>query len=103
MSPSLFWGQQHMIERFSRAQSIESENRPQSGKQRLWIDIGTQEGKTPEGQAEAVEHTKKLTAALRQNHSHRIELHSTIEPDAKHQESAWAGRLPAALEFLFPN
>jgi len=26
-----------------------------------------------------------------------------IEPEAKHNESAWANRLPAALEFLFPS
>ncbi|MFM8215871.1 MAG: alpha/beta hydrolase-fold protein, partial [Pirellula sp.] len=55
MSPSLFWANQHMLEFFSKTDRNGTEP-----KQRLWVDMGTLEGKSPDGQSKAVEHTKKL-------------------------------------------
>jgi predicted alpha/beta superfamily hydrolase len=72
-------------------------------KQRLWIDMGTQEGESPDGQSKAVEQTKQLVDLLQTHHRDRYDVKMMIDPDAKHHESAWANRLPAALEFLFPS
>lgn len=98
MSPSLFWGNQHMLEFFSKTDRNGTEP-----KQRLWVDMGTLEGKSPDGQSKAVEHTKKLVERLQTHHQDRYRVQMMIEPGAKHNESAWANRLPAALKFLFPS
>lgn len=98
MSPSVFWGNQHILEFFSNPVP----NRPRS-KQRLWVDMGTQEGKSPDGQSKAVEQMQQLVELLRTHHQDRYDVQMMIEPEAKHNESAWAHRLPAALEFLFPS
>jgi predicted alpha/beta superfamily hydrolase len=99
MSPSLFWADEHMLGVFSKP----DEPGAKQFKQRLWLDIGTQEGKTPESQAKAVELTKQLHEQVQQNHAHRMDIRTTIDPEARHHESAWARRLPSALEFLFPR
>ena len=98
MSPSLFWGNQYMLEVFSKPDRHGTEP-----KQRLWVDMGTLEGKSPDGQSKAVEQTKKLVELLQIHHQDRYLVQMMIEPEAKHNESAWANRLPAALEFLFPS
>ena len=98
MSPSLFWGNQYMLEFFSKP-----DPKVNQAKQRLWIDMGTQEGESPDGQSKAVEQTKQLVDLLQTHHRDRYDVKMMIDPDAKHHESAWANRLPAALEFLFPS
>jgi len=98
MSPSLFWGNQHMLEVFSKPDRNGTET-----KQRLWVDMGTLEGKSPDGQTKAVEQTKKLVELLQTHYQDRYLVEMMIEPEAQHNESAWANRLPAALEFLFPS
>jgi predicted alpha/beta superfamily hydrolase len=99
MSPSLFWGNAHALDVFSKPLEPGSTN----SKQRLWIDMGTLEGKSLQGQTQATEQAKELTSLIQQHHSHRFDIGFLIDQDAKHNESAWAKRLPAALEFLFPT
>ena len=57
----------------------------------------------PVGELLATEQAKELTSLIQQHHSHRFDIGFLIDQDAKHNESAWAKRLPAALEFLFPT
>ena len=104
MSPSLFWGQGYTIKQYSQPPS----DQPPSDlalreKQRLWLDIGTREGKSDRGQVQAVEQTEQLAEALKQHHRERIEVRTMIDSEAKHHEAAWARRLPTALEFLFSS
>jgi hypothetical protein len=40
---------------------------------------------------------------IQQHHSHRFNVRFLLDQDAKHNESAWAKRLPSVLEFLFPT
>ena len=99
MSPSLFWGQGYTIQQYSQPPSDQAFG----DKQRLWLDIGTREGKSDRGQVQAVEQTEQLAEALKQHHRERIEVRTMIDSEAKHHEAAWARRLPIALEFLFSS
>jgi predicted alpha/beta superfamily hydrolase len=99
MSPSLFWGQGYTIQQYSQPPSDQAPR----GKQRLWLDIGTREGKSDRGQVQAVEQTEQLAEALEQHHRERIEVRTMVDSEAKHHEAAWARRLPLALEFLFSS
>lgn len=99
MSPSLFWGQGYTIQQYSQPPS----DLAPRDKQRLWLDIGTREGKSDRGQVQAVEQTEQLAEALEQHHRERIEVRTMIDSEAKHHEAAWARRLPIALEFLFSS
>lgn len=99
MSPSLFWGQGYTIQQYSQPPSVQALR----DKQRLWLDIGTSEGKSDRGQVQAVEQTEQLAEALKQHHRERIEVRTMIDSEAKHHEAAWARRLPIALEFLFSS
>ena len=64
MSPSLFWGQGYTIQQYSQRPS----DLALRDKQRLWLDIGTREGKSDRGQVQAVEQTEQLAEALKQHH-----------------------------------
>jgi len=99
MSPSLFWARNHTLDLFSSEDTLDH---PQV-LQRIWLDMGSQEGDTAAGQARAVEQTKALAILIEKNFPRRFLIHTMIDPDAKHHESAWARRLPLALDFLFPE
>lgn len=99
MSPSLFWGNAHALDVFSKP----LEPGPTNSKQRLWIDMGTLEGKSLQGQTQAIEQAKELTTLIQQQQPQRFDVGFLIDQDAKHNETAWAKRLPTALEFLFPT
>ncbi|MCY3004894.1 MAG: alpha/beta hydrolase-fold protein [Planctomycetota bacterium] len=103
MSPSLFWGQGYTIQQYSQQYSQPPSDPALRNKQRLWLDIGTAEGKSNRGQVQAVEQTEQLAKAIEQYHSERIEVRTMIDSEAKHHEAAWARRLPIALEFLFSS
>jgi predicted alpha/beta superfamily hydrolase len=104
MSPSLFWGQGYTIQQYSQPPSDQAlRDHALRGKQRLWLDIGTREGKSDRGQVQAVEQTEQLAEVLEQHYRERIEVRTMIDSEAKHHEAAWARRLPLALEFLFSS
>ena len=64
---------------------------------RIWIDIGTSEG------FPAVPDTRALRDALvRKGWREGSDLRYFEAPGAPHNETAWAKRMPAVLEFLFP-
>lgn len=87
MSPSLWVGDQGMNRLFEA-------NRPKKFK--LWMDIGTAEGK------DAVEHLDTFKKTLvRTGWKEGADFLSVVEPGAMHNELAWSRRLMAAMLFLF--
>ena len=98
MSPSLFWGNEAMLQSCKRS-AIDTWDQP---KQKLWIDMGTEEGDSVSTQERNVARVQSFVQLLDSNFAQRFDKQLTIAPKAKHHESAWASRLPDALEFIFP-
>jgi predicted alpha/beta superfamily hydrolase len=98
MSPSLFWGNEAMLQSCKRS-AIDTWDQP---KQKLWIDMGTEEGDTASTQERNVARVQSFVQLLDSNFAKRFEKQLMIAPKAKHNETAWASRLPDALEFIFP-
>jgi predicted alpha/beta superfamily hydrolase len=65
-------------------------------KPKIWIDMGTHEG--PNAVAEARE---LYDAYLKRGFIPGKDIQFTIEPNAEHNEVAWARRLPSIYTFLF--
>jgi predicted alpha/beta superfamily hydrolase len=88
VSPSVWWDNRVLLTYVDKL--------PRKPNQRIWLDIGTQEG----------EHSEADAAALR---DHLIAKGWRLGRDlayyrdfgAKHNENAWAGRMDAILMFLF--
>jgi len=73
---------------------------------RVYLGVGTNElslDGCPEhpGNAEAVDGVQRLARILKQHGMDGSQVQTTISPCAQHHESAWARRLPGALQFLF--
>ncbi len=89
LSPSLWWDRRAILGRVEGLQA----RLPW----RIWLDVGTAEGR------DTVRNARALQAVLLEKgwpagpDFHYLEAH-----DAHHGESAWAARVPALLEFLFP-
>jgi predicted alpha/beta superfamily hydrolase len=65
---------------------------------RIWIDIGGKEG---EG---SVENTRSLfDAYVKSGWKPSKDVVLVVEPNAEHNENAWARRLPSILTYLFPK
>jgi hypothetical protein len=65
---------------------------------RIWIDIGGKEG---EG---SVENTRSLfDAYVKSGWKPNKDVVLLVEPNAEHNENAWARRLPSILTYLFPK
>jgi len=63
----------------------------------IWIDIGTREG------AKALADARRLRDALEaKGWQDGIDLRYVEAPGAPHNETGWARRFPAVLEFLYP-
>lgn len=89
MSPSLWWGQETL--------TADLENDASGfGATRIWLDMGTAEESGVAGETNVTQARKLATALAR----HKIEHRLTIDDGAKHNEPAWAKRLPMAVEYL---
>lgn len=97
MSPSLFWGREAMLQDCKRS-APSTWDLP---KQKLWIDMGTDEGETQETKERNVSRAQSYADSLKSNYAKRFDLKFTVANGAKHHESAWAERLPEALRFIF--
>ena len=64
---------------------------------RLWTDIGTREDRTAVNDARALR-----DALVRRGWTEGVDLRHVEAEGAVHNEVAWAKRMPAVLEFLFP-
>ena len=91
-SPSLYVGRNHML-RLARG----AERWPS----RVYLGVGTAESRREAWSKETVSNVLKLERVLRRAGLGQRRLRVRVEPGATHSESAWAARLPEALEFLF--
>jgi predicted alpha/beta superfamily hydrolase len=89
VSPSLWWNDEETL-----ALVKKSEKKPPL---RLWLDMGTREEKG------AVATARRLRDALvARGFKEGDDLHYMEDEGARHDEAAWAKRLPGILAFLFP-
>ncbi|MEO8522463.1 MAG: alpha/beta hydrolase-fold protein [Acidobacteriota bacterium] len=91
-SPSLYVGRGYLLRRAAAAGRWPS---------RVYLGVGTEETADAGINDETVANVRKLEALLRRRGLGPRRLLTSVEPGATHSEDAWAGRLPAALEFLF--
>jgi predicted alpha/beta superfamily hydrolase len=77
---------------------------PKKAVVRIWMDVGTKEGGTPEEAQQTVNDARLLRDTLIKK-GWRIgkELDYFEAEDALHNESAWAARVERILTFLFPR
>jgi predicted alpha/beta superfamily hydrolase len=93
-SPSLFVANRKILEESRRSRSWPA---------RTYLGMGTQEVGHEEKDAKIVEDVRELEAILRAAGLDEQGLKVRIEEGAMHHESAWAVRLPEALEFLYSD
>jgi predicted alpha/beta superfamily hydrolase len=91
-SPSLYVGRSHLLRLARRVERWPS---------RIYLGVGTAETSREDWNRETVRNVQKLAAVLKAAGLAERRLRVRIEPGATHSESAWAHRLPEALEFLF--
>ena len=92
MSPSVYWGGDHIVSIAEQAWSPST---------RIWLDMGMHETPTMRGGL------RKIVAALahsgwRRDRSPRATLRATEDPKGHHDEASWGRRFGRALRFLFP-
>lgn len=91
VSPSVWWDNRMIVR---DVQALKGKLRT-----RIWIDIGTKEGKTP---AEATEGTRLLRDTLiTKGWKENADLKYFEAEGAEHNEKAWAERVGPMLKFLF--
>lgn len=91
LSPSLWWNHHQIF----------NEVRQLTPDLKLWVDMGTEEGSSPE---DIITQTHRLIAALEhQGYQRGHNLQFWLEYGASHNESAWAGRVGEMLKFFFPR
>jgi len=68
---------------------------------RVFIGFGGRESQSPEVNAKLVGLVRLVEANFREAGYDEASLRVVVDPEARHDEDAWAARLPGALEFLF--
>ena len=91
-SPSLYVGRAYLLRRARQAERWPG---------RVYLGVGTAETRRGDWNLETVENVLKLDAILRDAGLGPRRIRTHIEEGAAHTEGAWAGRLAAALTFLF--
>ena len=91
-SPSLYVGRNHLL-----ALARKAERWPA----RIYLGVGTTETGRDDWNAETLGNVLKLERILKRAGLTDRRLRLRVAPGAAHTESAWAARLPEALEFLF--
>lgn len=91
-SPSLYVGRQYLLRKSRQATRWPT---------RVYLGVGTHETNRPEVNEETVKNVLLLDRILRRARLGPKRLRLRVEEGASHSESAWAARLPDALEFLF--
>jgi enterochelin esterase-like enzyme len=91
-SPSL-WASHRQLIKDSRAVRIWPE--------RVFLAAGTAEAGSSERSRSVVDDVRELGSILHRAVLSEKRLRVVIEPGAGHNEAAWAGRFPEALQFLF--
>ena len=96
VSPSVWFANKqivHYVESLRRKPNV-----------RIWIDIGTKEGRTTEEAQQSVDNTRLLRDTLvKQGWKLGKDLNYFEAEGAEHNEAAWAARVESILTFLFPR
>ncbi len=106
MSPSLFWDDEQLLRTIEHEASrdledIDANADPPDRMERIWIDTGDFEGGSEAQQRSNVDRIQRLHQALiKLGFPDDVQVKLMIDVGARHNESAWAGRLPRALEFM---
>jgi predicted alpha/beta superfamily hydrolase len=98
VSPSVWFANNHIVNYVATL--------PKSTKVRIWLDIGTNEGKDSmdsAGAQKAVADVRLLRQALISKGWKDENLRYFEAQGAEHNEKAWATRVPEILTFLFPR
>jgi predicted alpha/beta superfamily hydrolase len=91
-SPSLYVGRGYLLRLARKAQRWPS---------RIYLGVGTSETSREDWNDETVGNVLKLERILTRAGLGERRLRLRVSPGAAHSESAWAARLPEAIEFLF--
>jgi predicted alpha/beta superfamily hydrolase len=96
VSPSVWWGKNYIVyyvEALKRKPSL-----------RVWLDIGTKEGRNAEESQTTVDGARLLKQTLiKKGWKLGKDLKYFEAQGAEHNERAWAARFEQILEFLFPR
>jgi len=96
VSPAVWWAENHIV-RFA-------ENQSHKLPLRIWLDIGTKEGRDAPEAERSVEGARLLkTTLIRKGWKDEKDLKYFEAEGAEHNEKAWAARTPEILKFLFPK
>jgi len=96
VSPSVWFANKQIV-RYVDAQ-------PKKPKVRIWMDIGTKEGRTGEEAQQAVNDARLLKETLvKKGWKVTKDLSYFEAAGAEHNEVAWAARVESILTFLFPR
>ena len=95
VSPSVWFANKQIVTFVERL--------PKKPAVRIWMDMGTKEGRTTEEARDSVNDARLLEQSLiRQRWKLRKDLMYLEADGAEHNEAAWAARVPLILTFLFP-
>jgi len=86
VSPSVWWNGREILREIVRTPA------------RIWLDVGTDESPDAERDARDLR-----DALLQKGWREGRDLAFDVDPGAKHDEAAWAGRIDSILTFLFPE
>ncbi len=93
MSPSVWWANAAILREVAKVRH--------KIRQKIWLDVGTQEDARPEG---FVQQARNLRDALiEKGWALGDDLAFMEDEGAGHNEMAWGHRAPMALKFLFPR
>ena len=90
MSPSVWWASKAILRRV----------RKPVGNQKIWLDVGTNEGSDPAGCLANARELKDVLVARGWTLGQHLQY--VEEEGGTHCEHAWGARIRHALEFLFP-
>jgi predicted alpha/beta superfamily hydrolase len=95
ISPSVFWADHYVLR---QVQAL-----PRHLSLRIWVDIGTVEAPDPDDARSVVQDARQLRDALvAKGWRLNSDLKYVEAEGAKHNEQAWAQRVPEILKFLYP-
>ncbi len=96
ISPSVWWADNQIIHYL--------EALPKKPKLRIWLDIGTKEGRNSDEAKQTTEGVRLLKETLMKKGWHEGDDLKYFEAEgAEHNERAWAARTDQILEYLFPK
>lgn len=96
VSPSVFWADNQIVHY--------TEDQARKPALRIWLDVGTKEGRDAKDAQATVDGARLLKRTLiRKGWDEGKDLKYVEAEGAEHNEKAWAARIGQILEFLFPK